>query len=54
MPLGTPLLIFHQKGEMTMWDLLLKGAMVVDPLNHLEAIRDVAIENGVIAEVGID
>lgn len=37
-----------------MWDLLLKGAMVVDPLNHIEAIRDVAIENGVIAEVGVD
>ncbi len=37
-----------------MWDLLLKGATVVDPLNHIEAVRDVAIENGQIAEVGVD
>ena len=37
-----------------MWDLLLKGATVVDPLNRLEAVRDVAIENGQIAEVGVD
>ena len=37
-----------------MWDLLLKGARVVDPLNNIDGIRDVAIENGVIAEVGVD
>ena len=37
-----------------MWDLLLKGATVVDPLNRIEAVRDVAIENGQIAEVGVD
>ena len=37
-----------------MWDLLLKGATVVDPLNRIEAMRDVAIENGQIAEVGVD
>ena len=35
-------------------DLLLKGATVVDPLNRIEAVRDVAIENGQIAEVGVD
>ena len=29
-----------------MWDLLLKGATVVDPLNRIEGVRDVAIENG--------
>ena len=34
-----------------MWDLLLKGARVVDPLNHLDGRYDVAIENGRIAEV---
>ncbi len=37
-----------------MWDLLLKGAKVVDPLNHFEGVADVAIENGKIAEVGAD
>ena len=37
-----------------MWDLLLKGATVVDPLNRIEGVRDVAIENGQIAEVGVD
>lgn len=37
-----------------MWDLLLKGATVVDPLNRLEGVYDVAIEGGKIAEVGKD
>ncbi len=37
-----------------MWDLLLKGAHVVDPLNHIDGVCDVAIEGGVIAEVGVD
>ena len=37
-----------------MWDLLLKNAHVVDPLNHVNEVCDVAIENGKIAEVGKD
>ena len=37
-----------------MWDLLLKGATVVDPLNKIECVIDVAIEDGRIAEVGHD
>lgn len=37
-----------------MWDLLLKGATVVDPLNKNECVMDVAIEDGRIAEVGHD
>lgn len=34
-----------------MLDLLIRGGRVVDPLNHLDAIRDVAIEDGHIVEV---
>lgn len=37
-----------------MYDLLLKNAHVVDPLNGINAINDVAIENGKIAAVGPD
>ena len=37
-----------------MWDLLLKGATVVDPLNKIECVMDVAVEDGRIAEVGRD
>ncbi len=37
--------------EMYMLDILLKGARVVDPLNNIDGIFDVAIENGKIAEV---
>lgn len=37
-----------------MFDLLLKNAHVVDPLNGLNDIADVAVENGKIAEVGAD
>ena len=33
------------------YDLLLKGGHVIDAKNHLSAVRDVAIENGRIAEV---
>src|SRR5437773_2652179 len=33
------------------YDLLLKGGHVVDTKNHLSAVRDVAIQNGRIAEV---
>ena len=35
-----------------MWDVLLKGGHVVDPLNNRNGIMDVAIENGKIAAVG--
>lgn len=35
-----------------MFDLLLKGARVVDPVNHLDHVADVAIEGGKIAAVG--
>ena len=35
-----------------MWDLLLKGGRVVDPLNGRDQIMDVAVENGVVAAVG--
>lgn len=34
-----------------MWDLLLRGGLVVDPLNGCNDIMDVAIENGKIAAV---
>lgn len=34
-----------------MYDLLLKGGTVVDPSSGLEGVRDVAVENGVIARV---
>ena len=35
-----------------MWDLILKGGHVVDPLNNRNGVMDVAIENGKIAAVG--
>ena len=37
-----------------MFDLLLKNAHVVDPLNGINDIRDVAVENGKIAAVEKD
>ena len=37
-----------------MFNLLLKNAQVVDPLNGVNDICDVAVENGVIAAVGPD
>lgn len=36
------------------YDLLLKGAHVIDPKNRINAVRDVAIRNGVIAEVAVN
>src|SRR5579864_971142 len=36
------------------YDLLLKGGHVIDAKNHLSAVRDVAIQNGRIAEVAGD
>ena len=32
-----------------MLDCILKGARVVDPVNHLDRVTDVGIENGKIA-----
>ena len=37
-----------------MFDLLLKNAQVVDPLNVINDVCDVAVENGLIAAVGPD
>ena len=37
-----------------MFNLLLKNAQVVDPLNGVNDVCDVAVENGVIAAVGPD
>lgn len=37
-----------------MFDLLLKNAQVVDPLNGINDVCDVAVENGLIAAVGPD
>lgn len=34
-----------------MWDLLLKNALVIDPINAIHGIKDIAIENGKIAEI---
>src|SRR5262245_42018418 len=33
------------------YDLLLKGGHVVDPRNHIDAVRDVAIKDGKVAAV---
>ena len=38
----------------TQYDLVLKGGHVIDGKNHLNAVRDVAIQNGKIAEVAAD
>lgn len=37
-----------------MWDLLIKNTRVIDPINHLDSHLDIAIENGKIAEIGVD
>jgi dihydroorotase len=38
----------------TDYDLLLKGAHVIDPKNKISAVRDVAIRDGRIAEVAVN
>ena len=38
----------------TEYDLLLKGAHVIDPKNKINAVRDVAIRDGLIAAVARD
>ena len=35
----------------TQYDLLLRGGRVVDPKNHLSAVRDIAVRDGRIAAV---
>ena len=34
------------------YDLLLKGGHVIDPANRLDGRADVAVRNGMIAEIG--
>ena len=56
--LGSPLLTFSQtpspQAPITpapMYDLLLKGGHVIDPANHIDEVRDIAISAGKIAAV---
>ena len=37
-----------------MYDLIVKGGTVVDPSQNLHALRDVAIEEGIIAKIAVD
>ena len=46
--LGSPVVIFAQALR---YDLLLKGGHVIDPANHIDEVRDVAIFQGKIAAV---
>src|SRR5579864_2310878 len=46
--LGSPIIAFAQT---TRYDLLLKGGHVIDPANHIDEVRDVAISAGKIAAV---
>ena len=36
------------------YDLLLKAGHVIDPLNHIDSVMDVAISDGKIAAVEVD
>jgi dihydroorotase len=36
------------------WDILIRGGEVVDPSQQLRAVRDVAIQGGLVAEIGED
>ncbi|MFP6621688.1 MAG: D-glutamate deacylase, partial [Pirellulaceae bacterium] len=36
------------------WDILIRGGEVIDPSQQLRAVRDVAIQGGLVAEVGED
>jgi len=47
--LGSPVAMFAQALR---YDLLLKGGHVIDPANHIDEVRDVAIFQGKIAAVG--
>ena len=46
--LGSPVVMFAQAPR---YDLLLKGGHVIDPANHIDEVRDVAIFQGKIAAV---
>lgn len=46
------LLVFLHSGfAQTRYDLLLRGGRVIDPKNHLSAVRDVAIQGGRVAAI---
>jgi dihydroorotase len=45
------LLVLAAAAQQPQYDLLLKGGRVIDPKNHLNAARDVAISDGRIARV---
>jgi dihydroorotase len=47
--LSLPLLLHAQQ-----YDLLIKNGHVIDPKNHINAIKDIAVTNGKIAKVGND
>ena len=36
------------------WDILIRGGEVIDPTQDLRAVKDVAVQGGVIAEIGDD
>ena len=46
--LGSPGVMFAQAPH---YDLLLKGGHVIDPANHIDEVRDVAVSQGKIAAV---
>src|SRR5712692_6135616 len=46
--LGSPVVVFAQAPR---YDLLLKGGHVIDPANHIDEVRDVAVFQGKIAAV---
>ena len=46
--LGSPVVMFAQAPR---YDLLLKGGHVIDPANHIDEVRDVAVFQGKIAAV---
>jgi len=46
--LGSPIVMF---GQAPHYDLLLKGGHVIDPANHIDEVRDVAVFQGKIAAV---
>jgi len=46
--LGSPIVMFAQAPH---YDLLLKGGHVIDPANHIDEVRDVAVFQGKIAAV---
>ena len=48
--LGLPLVMFAQAAA-PRYDLLLKGGHVIDPANHIDEVRDVAVVQGKIAAV---